>query len=799
MERQIKKRDLPGTASTQVQDYERTHAALARKAAAEGIVLLKNDDVLPLAQGSAVALYGAGVSKTIKGGTGSGDVNERRSVTIYEGMKEAGFQITNEDWIEGYEAIHQNARQEWKQQVLAKNAAGSGAGLDFFLAYAATPFYLPTGPEVTKTGADTAIYVISRIAGEGADRYARGGDCFLSEEEQQMLSSICSLHENVVVIINAGGVIDLSFLDEFSNIRALLFAVQPGMEGGNAIADVLSGKVTPSGKLTDTWAYHYEDYPSAKTFSHNNGNVDKEYYEEGIYVGYRYFDSFEVPVRCGFGYGLSYTRFALETMNLSADEGGQGTVSVRVTNIGTKYFGKEVVQVYVSLPDGRLEKERRRLCAFAKTDELAPGAAETLTLRFKALDLASFDEKQSAWVLEQGYYGVYVGNGLNESRLAGALVLEQEKVLIKTEHICPMQDNFNELSRSKERRAEQYAQLVKDCRSAPFAIPYDLSKVPEKTVDYDMGSAGEDEAAQIVKTLSTEQLIQLATGDPGKGQGSALGSAGITVPGSAGETSSCALEQGSANIVLADGPAGLRLNQHYYVKDGQPQMLPFEASLEKGFFFEGEEPEGEKYYQYCTAIPVGTLLAQTWDMELLEEIGCMVGEEMEHFGVTLWLAPGMNLHRNPLCGRNFEYYSEDPLLSGKAAAAITKGVQSHAGCGTTIKHFACNNQEDNRMGSDSVLSERVLRELYLRAFGIAIGESQPHSIMTSYNLINGVHAANSYDLCTKAARCEFGFQGMIMTDWTTTEQGPGCTAAGCIRAGNDLIMRESPIFCVNTE
>lgn len=793
MKRQIKKRDLPGTTSTAVQDYERTHAAFARKAAAEGIVLLKNEGhFLPLAPESAVALYGAGVSKTIKGGTGSGDVNERHSVTIYEGMKAAGFRITNEGWIQQYEAIYQVARQEWKQQVLAKNATGSGAGLDFFLAYAGTPFYLPTGPEAVKTDADTAVFVISRVAGEGADRYAVGGDYYLSEEEQKLLGSVCSLHKNVVVIINAGGVIDLSFMDEYHNIKALLFVVQPGMEGGNAIADVLSGKVTPSGKLTDTWAKRYADYPSAKTFSHNNGNVDKEYFQEGIYVGYRYFDSFEVPVRYGFGFGMSYTRFALETRSVRADKSGEVTVSVRVTNIGTKYSGKEVVQVYAALPNGRLEKESRRLCAFAKTAELAPGAAQTLNLCFTTQELASFDEEQSAWVLEPGHYGIYVGNALQESRLVAALVLEQEKVLMRTEHICSMKETCNELHRSEALKARQYERLLEACKSVPTIIAYDLSGVEEKTIDYKLDEAEDDEAAQIVKTLSTEQLIQLATGDPGKGQGSALGSAGITVPGSAGETSSCALEQGIANIVLADGPAGLRLNQHYYVKDGQPQMLPFEASLEKGFFFEGEEPEGEKVYQYCTAIPVGTLLAQSWDMALLEEIGSMVGEEMERFGVTLWLAPGMNLHRNPLCGRNFEYYSEDPLLSGKAAAAITKGVQSHPGCGTTIKHFACNNQEDNRMASDSVVSERVLRELYLRSFGIAIAESQPLAIMTSYNLINGVHTANSYDLCTRAARCEFGFRGMIMTDWTTTEQGPDCTAAGCIRAGNDLIMPGQP-------
>lgn len=791
--RQFKQHPLPGTKSAEVQDYECSHRALARRAAAEGVVLLKNEDgVLPLAPQSAVALYGAGVTKTIKGGTGSGDVNERHSVSVYEGIKEAGFHVTNEVWIEGYEADYQKARQEWKRRVLAKNVLGSGAGLDFFMAYAGTPFYLPVGPEVTKTEANTAIYVISRIAGEGADRYAIGGDYYLNDEEDQMLSSICALYENVVVLINTSGIIDLSFLDRHANIKGLLFVAQPGMEGGSAIADVLSGKVTPSGKLTDTWAFRYEDYPNAASFSHNNGNVDKEYYEEGLYVGYRYFDSFEVPARFGFGFGLSYTSFQIEPLSITADESGEVSVSVQVTNSGKKYAGKEVVQVYVALPDGRLEKEARRLCAFAKTRQLAPGENETLTLRFGAQELASFDTQQGAWLLAPGVYGIYVGNALDQSRLAGALLLAEEKVLLRTEHICPLQEELKELSRSPELRARQYERLVEECQNAPVSISYDLSELPTKTVDYSFAAPSEDEAAQIVKMLSEEQLIQLATGDPGKGQGSALGSAGITVPGSAGETSSCAKEQGVANIVLADGPAGLRLNQVYYLKDGQPQMLPFEASIEKGFFYDGAEPEGEKVYQYCTAIPVGTLLAQTWDMELLRELGSMIGEEMERFGVTLWLAPGMNLHRNPLCGRNFEYYSEDPLLSGKAAAAITRGVQSHPGCGTTIKHFACNNQEDNRMASDSIVSERVLRELYLRSFGIAIAESQPFAIMTSYNLINGVHTANSYDLCTKAARCEFGFEGVIVTDWTTTENGPDCTASGCIRAGNDLIMPGQP-------
>ena len=320
---------------------------------------------------------------------------------------------------------------------------------------------------------------------------------------------------------------------------------------------------------------------------------------------------------------------------------------------------------------------------------------------------------------------------------------------------------------------------------------YDLAGLDTIRYCYDYKEPG-DEAAEITSGLSEDQLILLAVGDPGSGQGSNLGAAGISVPGSAGETSSCAAGQGVKAIVLADGPAGLRLSQNYVVYDGKVQTIPFEAAIERGFFYDGPEQEGDIYYQYCTAFPVGTLLAQTWNEELIREVGNAVGEEMERFKVTLWLAPGMNIHRNPLCGRNFEYYSEDPFLSGKIAAAMTKGVQKHPGCGTTVKHFACNNQEDNRSGSDSILSERTLREIYLRGFEIVIREAQPLAIMTSYNLINGIHAANSYDLCTKAARCEYGFQGLIMTDWTTTQLSEDCTAAGCIKAGNDLVMPGEP-------
>ena len=296
--------------------------------------------------------------------------------------------------------------------------------------------------------------------------------------------------------------------------------------------------------------------------------------------------------------------------------------------------------------------------------------------------------------------------------------------------------------------------------------------------------------------ISVDQLALLATGDPGRAQGNALGSAGISVPGAAAETSPCASEEpwNVTTIALVDGPAGLRLKREYQVDNGEIVASDFLAALEGGFFSKPQEKRGTTYYQFCTAIPVGTLLAQSWDVELIKRVGEMIGHEMELFNVTLWLAPGMNIHRNPLCGRNFEYYSEDPLLAGMMAAAMTLGVQKVPGCGTTIKHFACNNQEDNRMGSDSILSERALREIYLKGFEIAVKDAQPMSIMTSYNLINGVHAANCYDTCTKAARDEWGFAGAIMTDWTTTNvqiQGE-CTAAGCMRAGNDMVMPGLP-------
>lgn len=808
-ERKMKKRCFTGTRNPKVSEREIKNRAVARKAAAEGMVLLKNEkQILPLAPGSRIALYGIGASRTIKGGTGSGDVNERESVSIYQGLKNAGFVVTTEDWIQDYDKQYQQARDAWRDDILEKAKEQEGNPNAFFMIYTQNPFMMPAGKAVEKTDADTAIYILSRVAGEGADRYAKEGDYFLTSEEKQQLSDICRFYENVIVAVNTGGLVDLSFMDEYENIYALLQIVQPGMEGGNAFADLISGKVTPSGKMTDTWARAYTDYPNTANFSHNNGDVFHEKYEEGIYVGYRYFDTWQVPVRYSFGYGLSYTSFSVtfktveyipgkasEKEDSQETDPGKLSVTVSVTNTGSTYTGKEVVQIYVSCPYGKLEKEYRRLTAFGKTGNLKPGETEEMTLAVPLNQMASYEEGEPGWILEKGFYGIWVGNSLADARLSAAAELDQRAVLTKTEQICPLQEELQEFHVEAEQQEKYYQQWVRQITNEglPVVLIHAADLAMEEITYTPNTEFCTKDAREFTNGLTQEQLIWLAAGDPGRAQGGNLGAAGSSVPGSAGETHHCAEAQNLPGIVLADGPAGLRLMRFYNVDNGDVVPMPFQFSIEGGIFCpETDHLPGERYYQYCTAIPVGTLLAQTWNPALLEEVGEMIGGEMEEFGITLWLAPGMNIHRNPLCGRNFEYYSEDPLIAGTMAAAMTKGVQKVPGCGTTIKHFACNNQEDNRMGSNSILSERALREIYLRGFEIAVKESQPMSIMTSYNLINGVHAANNYDLCTKAARDEWGFQGVIMTDWTTTENDESCTASGCMRAGNDLIMPGCP-------
>lgn len=865
-----------GTTSEEISEREQRHRILAREAAEESIVLLKNDGVLPLPTGIPVALFGAGAGLTIKGGTGSGDVNVRHSVSIYDGFTLARVRVTSKDWIEDYEERYELARQTWKKQILDE-CGGSTDGQLFFDTYTSHAFEMPEGRPIEDTDvqdAKTAVYVISRVAGEGCDRHLAKGDYYLTDHELEDLRVLATLVEKIVIVINAGAPIDLTVLEAMPEVKAILFMGQAGEEGGNACARILLGFVNPSAKLTATWAKHYMDYPGAMEFSDVRAQLDEDNaygaaetidrdallarsrYEEGIYVGYRYFDSFGVTPRYHFGHGLSYTSFVLTAEAPRAAADGL-YIPVTVENTGNPYAGKEVVQVYAACPqpaaisgaDGvkaaasgktaetlagdagngsasveasaqaKVEaKEYKRLVAFRKTRLLAPGEQESMTLHVDGRALASFrtdyDAAHGAWVIEAGHYAIFVGSSSEESRLqlAGVVEVAAEKVLEIVPYICPVKDaDFHECAAPVEslrrktqawsdtwatmkQAAQQGKRIAGLCGKLGWtqALGETVWAPGEEPVFRNAQDDLDRMAHAIASALEVKDLIPLLMGEFDM-HASALGSAGQRVPGTAGETSR-SLEEllHVPGISMADGPAGLRLSRSYLVEraTGEKLSTGIEANFENGFFAsEPAEPEKyERWYQFTTAWPVGTNLAQTWNEELLGAVGRATGIEMEEFHVAWWLAPGMNIHRNPLNGRNFEYYSEDPLLSGKMAAAITKGVQALPGVGTTVKHFACNNQENNRMGVDAVVSERALREIYLRGFEIAIKESQPMCIMTSYNEINGVHSANNADLCTEIARREWHFQGVIMTDWATTLDFGGADAAGCVAAGNDLIM-----------
>ena len=773
----MKKWTHSGSLRQKLSDREEKHRALARRAAAEGIVLLRNEGMLPLKTSDPIALFGSGAEKTVKGGIGSGDVNNRENISVYRGIKEAGVSVTNEEWIQDYDKRYKEAREEWKEKILedARHVQNP------FDAYAANPFALPGGRRITEAdlkGAAAVVYMISRISGEGKDRRLEKGDYYLSSREREDILYLDGLHIPLILILNSGGPVELTdILQETENIRAVLNISQPGQEGGHAVADILFGRAVPEGKLTTTWARRYEDYPFADTYSYLNGNLEKEEYREGIYVGYRYFDNFGVKPLFSFGYGLSYTSFGLEFRDLQTEKSSV-QARVAVTNTGKSYAGREVVQVYVSFPKGRIEKESRRLAGFAKTDRLMPGESREVVVEIRQKQLAVFSEERQAWIVEAGTYGIWVGNSLDSAVLSAYLTVSREVVLEKTHRICPRKEPFEELCRDSSGNSESRAEKAKE-----KAIPvYEFVPCSQPEIQY---------VSPAEEQYPVEDLIPLLYGNITAGA-STLGSAGIRVPGSAGETTETLEEKYRIrSLIMADGPAGLRLRQSYQVDKETDSVYGTGVlgSLENGFL----EPmiihkNVDTYYQYCTAFPVGTALAQTWDPELLTEFGCAVAEEMREFQVDLWLAPGMNIQRNPLCGRNFEYFSEDPLLSGVLASAVTRGVQYKTGCGVTIKHFACNNQEDNRMGVDACVSERALREIYLRGFEIAVKESAPAAIMSSYNLINGVHAANSRDLCTVVAREEWGFQGVIMSDWNTTVPEDGSIPWKCAAAGNDIIM-----------
>lgn len=768
-----------GTTDPTVTERELKHRFFSKKAAVEGIVLLKNDGILPLSKETSIALLGIGAGKTVKGGIGSGDVNNRESISIYQGMTESGISIVSTAWLEDYENRYQTARNVWKEKIL-KEAEHVDNPFD---AYAANPFSFPMGRPVQAqdlVDADAAVYVVSRISGEGKDRRKEKGDYYLSNSETADLLYLNKCHIPTIILLNAGGPVELTdILEETDNIKAILNISQLGQEGGYAVADILLGQAVPSGKLTTTWARRYEDYPSSDSFSYLNGNLETEEYTEGIYVGYRHFDHAQIQPLFSFGYGLSYTTFEHQCDNITVDAQNV-TVKVTVKNTGDTFSGKEVIQVYATLPKSDMPKEYQRLIGFAKTKDLCSGESQTVSISFDQKSLASFSEKDHSWIIDAGHYGIWIGNSSANLKLEAMLHVSENTIIEHTTTLDMEAEIPEHLKNtpSASLPSDHWCQIGNEQKIPVYEFLPVLNKI-----DFCEPS--------IAIEQTTEELIPLLYGNISETT-STLGAAGIKVPGSAGETTEALYDKyGIPALIMADGPAGIRLQQHYEVDRATDTVYAIGVlgALENGFLGSQEKHDhADTYYQFCTAFPVGTALAQSWNLELMEEYGTYIAEEMQEFHVNLWLAPGLNIHRNPLCGRNFEYFSEDPLVSGTMAAAVTKGIQTKHGCGVTIKHFACNNQEDNRMGVNVKLSERTLREIYLRGFEIAVKTSKPVAVMSSYNLVNGVHAANSHDLCTKILRQEWRFQGVVMSDWNTTVPADGSIPWKCAAAGNDIIM-----------
>lgn len=751
---------------------------LIRRAAAEGIVLLENDGTLPLKPGK-LALFGAGADGTVYCGTGSGYVFTPHPVTVREGLEKAGFTLTSTGWLKRC-ADHERMVNKKDKSLSWLDRKWSGMTI------------LAEEPEITsadlKTAeAKTAVYVLRRNAGEGGDRKAEKGDWLISDRERANLTAVTAHYTHTVLVLNTCAM-DLRFVKEIPGISAVVYMGLGGMESGNALAEVLLGKVNPCGKLTDTLAAKYEDYPASACFADHNGTQLHPMYTEGIYVGYRYFDSFGVKPLYPFGYGLSYTDFELKTVCACADW-EKTTLTVQVTNTG-KCYGKEVIQLYVSAPGGKLEKPYQELKAFAKTRLLKPGESQELTLEVATSQLASFDESRCAWIMEPGNYLLRVGNSSVDTTIAATIQLDGEAVVSKVTDILAVDVPIEEIHAPK--RPEEPAQgILLPLRAADCITVDNSSKitdtvttyVPEGAVYF---SAVNDnsynppffcrEEVQSVRNCPNASFYDVAEGKVSMEEFVASLPNEVLVRICTG-----ILEE--TTFAVPDR-TGIKLKKSFAVQSSGATTAQYEQTLgiPSMLLFDGP---GGMHVIGCAAaaFPVGMVLAQTWDMDLIQAIGKAFAQDMEAFGVTVALAPGMNIHRDPLGGRSFEYYSEDPVLSGKVAAAFTKGVQHDGKRGVSIKHFAVNNQETNRFEGMNTVTPRTLREIYLKNFEICVREAQPMTVMTSYNGVNGIHTSSRRDLVTHLLRGEWGFDGFVMTDWGTQSE-----KTADLQAGNDIIM-----------
>ena len=736
---------------------------LARKSAAEGCVLLENNGVLPLQRGKMISVFGRCQTDTFYVGYGSGgNVHPPEKVSILKGLRNCNDIIINEEVAKVY--------TEWCNKK--ENLADPGKE------WGKWPYFYPEMPLEEKFVADaatkteTAVIILGRAAGEERENFLGEGSYYLTEEEKRMLSLVTNAFVQTIVILNCGNIIDMAWTKEYK-ISALLMMWLPGMEAGNAVADILSGKANPSGKLNDTIAHTYEDYPSAANF----GNKEFNIYEEDIYVGYRYFETFaKEKILYSFGYGLSYTNFEVVPV-LCNVQNEFAEIAVRVTNTGD-VSGKEVVQLYLEAPQGKIGREKKSLLAFEKTEELAPKESQEILFQVPLEQLAAFDDlgktgHKNSYVLEQGEYQFFFGKSNGDGKLvfcpAGCFENKELRVFRQLSEACPVQQEFERMV-----PVEKKGSLVQGKEVVPKsqvslkqrileALPEELPAAKEKSIHFSDVVKGNATVEAFVAQLTDEELEALSRGECGMdrplGVGGNAGVYGGFLPS--------LKEKGVPVIVTADGPAGLRIKR------------------------------------YTSLLPCGTALACTWNLPLVESLFEKIADELERFDVDVILSPGLNIHRNPLCGRNFEYFSEDPYMSGKMAAAAVRGIQSK-GRSACPKHFACNNQEVNRHHNNSVVSGRALREIYLRGFEICVKESAPKNLMMSYNKVNGVWSHYNYDLAKTILREEWEFDGVIITDWwmqkSASPEFPTLRDnAYRVRACVDVLMPGSPVGLHETE
>ena len=760
--------------------------SVARRAAAQGPVLLKNDGgALPLARDKEVVLMGVTGYFCHRMGFGSGDMLAQRTIQYDEGLANAGVKL------------FQPVADFYRRGLLAKKECFQNVNRNWWKWSYRFPEPATKDDEFAKLVAGhrdlPCLVVIGRNCGESVDLSAggetgSGGDCgynsiLLHWQEDQLLRLACANFDNVVVLLNVCGVVDTSWLERYP-VKAVLVTSLLGETSGDAVADVLTGRVCPAGKLTTTWARRYRDYPSTDCW----GTMQIPY-REGIFLGYRYFDTFGVEPRFPFGFGLSYTTFSVKAGAVSA-RGAKIRLSATVKNTG-KTAGAEIVQCYVSAPDGKLEKPFQDLVAYARTPELAPGASCKVDLSFDLARFASYDEAAAAFVLEKGDYAVRVGASSRDTHVAAVLrlpkTIETEKVHRRFAKAYLSDLRLFSKKGAKpwtypEEKAELAAAKVvaldpasircapaKPDRAKAVAKELPRPKAGAPVVTMRDVLAGRATVAQVVAQMDDRELascVNMLVFDDRRGAvegGTGVGGFEGTVRGEASEIWSSE-KYAIPPSPVADGPSGVRLA-----------------------IFNDDPAKDSEMARTVVAYPCGTALAQGWDDAAATAFGRSVCADMELAGIDGWLAPGLNLHRNPLCGRNFEYFSEDPLLAGRMAAAIARGVQeredgSPSGRYVTIKHFCTNNQEHERGREENVVAERTLRELYLRAFRIACEDGAPRSIMTSYNQLNGGYVATTKELLDGVVRGEWGWDGFVMTDWWN-----GADKLRHQTSGNDLL------------